>query len=143
MSWEAANQDRPLDGLIITGAPVEHLDFEEVRYWPELVALIHEAKDICASTLGLCWAGFAMAYLAGVNKIALEKKLFGVFPMRSLVPGHSLMGTQNDQFLCPQSRHAALPDADMEAAQRQGSSDYSPMANRLDTPSLKLRINGN
>ena len=120
MSWEEANSERPLDGLIITGAPVEHLDFEEVRYWPELVKLINEAKDMCASTLGLCWAGFAMAYLAGVNKVALEKKLFGVFPMRSLVPGHSLMGTQNDEFLCPQSRHAALPDAAMEAAQRQG-----------------------
>ena len=58
--------------------------------------------------------------MAGVNKIALDKKLFGVFPMRSLVPGHSLMGTQNDQFLCPQSRHAALPDTAMEAAERQG-----------------------
>ena len=70
VSWEEANAERPLDGLIITGAPVEHLDFEEVRYWPELVKLINEAKDICASTLGLCWAGFAMAYLAGVNKVA-------------------------------------------------------------------------
>ena len=46
VSWEEANAERPLDGLIITGAPVEHLDFEEVRYWPELVKLINEAKDI-------------------------------------------------------------------------------------------------
>ena len=71
VSWEAANAERPLDGLIITGAPVEHLEFEDVRYWPELVKLINEAKEMCASTLGLCWAGFAMAYMAGVNKLSL------------------------------------------------------------------------
>ncbi len=119
-SWDEANARGPLDGLIITGAPVEHLDFEEVTYWTEFVKLIDEARISCASTLGLCWAGFALAYLAGVRKVPLQQKLFGVFPMRSLVPGHSLMGTQNDQFLCPQSRYATLPDTAMEAAQRQG-----------------------
>lgn len=120
VSWEEAQSQRPLDGLIITGAPVEHLAFEDVTYWPELVDLINEARHSCASTLGLCWAGFALAYLAGVNKVTFDRKLFGVFPMRSLVPGHPLMGTQDDQFLCPQSRHAGLPDAAMESAQRQG-----------------------
>ena len=120
VSWEAALDQGPLDGLIITGAPVEHLPFEEVTYWRELVELIEEARYTCASTLGLCWAGFALAYLAGVNKEPFNRKLFGVYPMRSLVPGHSLMGTQDDQFLCPQSRHAGLPDSAMESAQRQG-----------------------
>ena len=61
-----------------------------------------------------------MAYLEGVDKKSFSKKLFGVFPMRSLVPGHALMGTQDDRFVCPQSRHAELPDGAMEAAQRQG-----------------------
>ncbi len=120
VSWEEAMSPTPLDGLIITGAPVEHLCFEDVNYWPELVKLIEEARLSCASTLGLCWAGFALAYLAGVDKQSFERKLFGVFPMRSLVPGHALMGTQDDRFVCPQSRHAGLPDAVMEAAQRQG-----------------------
>ncbi len=120
VSWEEAMSPTPLDGLIITGAPVEHLCFEDVNYWPELVKLIEEARLSCASTLGLCWAGFALAYLAGVDKQSFERKLFGVFPMRSLVPGHALMGTQDDRFVCPQSRHAGLPDAAMEAAQRQG-----------------------
>ncbi len=120
VSWEEAMSPTPLDGLIITGAPVEHLCFEDVIYWPELVKLIEEARLSCASTLGLCWAGFALAYLAGVDKQSFERKLFGVFPMRSLVPGHALMGTQDDRFVCPQSRHAGLPDAAMEAAQRQG-----------------------
>ena len=46
---------------------VEHLAFEDVTYWPELVELINKARHSCASTLGLCWAGFALAYLAGVN----------------------------------------------------------------------------
>ena len=120
VSWEEAMTPTPLDGLIITGAPVEHLCFEDVNYWPELLEMIDEARRSCASTLGLCWAGFALAYLAGVDKQAFDRKLFGVFPMRSLVPGHALMGTQDDRFICPQSRHAGLPDAAMEAAQRQG-----------------------
>ncbi len=120
VSWEDAMRPVSLDGLIITGAPVEHLSFEEVTYWPELRSIIQEAREKCANTLGLCWAGFAMAYLAGVDKISFERKLFGVYPMRSLVPGHPLMGTQDDLFLCPQSRHAGLDDNAMEDAQRQG-----------------------
>ena len=120
ISWEEAMNPVPLDGLIITGAPVEHLPFEDVTYWPELVEIINTARRECASTLGLCWAGFALAYLAGVDKQEFSKKLFGVFPMRSLVPGHPLMGNQDDEFLCPQSRHAGLPDIAMEEAQRQG-----------------------
>ena len=119
--WEEAMSPTPLDGLIITGAPVEHLPFEEVHYWKELANLIEEAKLKCASTLGLCWAGFAMAYMAGVDKKIFNKKLFGVYPMRSLVPGHSLMGTQDDEFFCPQSRHAGLPDFEMEKAEQKGN----------------------
>ena len=120
VNWEEAMTPIPLDGLIITGAPVEHLPFEKVNYWKELERLIEESKQKCASTLGLCWAGFAMAYMAGVEKKNFNKKLFGVYPMRSLVPGHSLMGTQDDEFLCPQSRHAGLPDDEMERAEKEG-----------------------
>jgi homoserine O-succinyltransferase len=58
--------------------------------------------------------------MAGVDKISFERKLFGIYPMRSLVPGHPLMGTQDDKFLCPQSRYAGLLDSAMESAQRQG-----------------------
>ncbi len=118
--WEDAMSPKPLDGLIITGAPVEHMPFEEVNYWREFIELVDEARIGCASTLGLCWAGFALAYLAGVDKQNFNNKLFGVFPMRRLIPGHALMGTQDDHFVCPQSRHAGLPDGQMEAAQRQG-----------------------
>ncbi len=120
VAWNEAMNPKPLDGLIITGAPVEHLDFEDVNYWPELVDIIKEARIKCANTLGLCWAGFALAYLAGVDKTNFSKKLFGVFPMTSLVPGHPVMGTQDDRFLCPQSRHAGFEDEAMEAAQQEG-----------------------
>ena len=120
LSWEEANEKQFLDGLIITGAPVEHLDFEEVNYWKELVGIIYQARQICASTLGLCWAGFALAYLQGVNKKVFDKKLFGVYSLKSLVPGHPLMGTQDDEFICPQSRFAGLPDLEMEKAQKEG-----------------------
>ena len=120
LSWEEANEQQFLDGLIITGAPVEHLDFEEVNYWKELVGIIYQARQICANTLGLCWAGFALAYLQGVNKKVFDKKLFGVYSLKSLVPGHPLMGTQDDEFICPQSRFAGLPDLEMEKAQKEG-----------------------
>ncbi len=120
MTWEEANKMQALDGIIITGAPVEHIDFEDVTYWEELVEIINDARVVCASTLGLCWAGFALAYLAGVNKKVFDKKLFGVYPLKSLVPGHPLMGTQDDEFLCPQSRFAGLSDFAMEKAQREG-----------------------
>ena len=120
VNWEQAMSPAPLDGLIITGAPVEQIPFEKVDYWSELVELINEAKSLCASTLGLCWAGFALAYLAGVDKSNFDKKLFGIYPLKSLVPGHPIMGTQDDQFLCPQSRYAGLPDDQMEDAQRKG-----------------------
>ena len=120
VGWEEAMTPKPLDGLIVTGAPVEHLPFESVNYWPEFVELITEARLKCANTLGLCWAGFALAYLAGVDKYPFPEKLFGVFPMRSLVPGHPVMGTQDDSFLCPQSRYAGLSDSAMESAQREG-----------------------
>ena len=78
-SWDQANASAPLDGLIITGAPVEHLAYEQVTYWQEMVELVGIARTQCASTLGLCWAGFALAYLAGVDKTAFAQKLFGVF----------------------------------------------------------------
>ncbi len=120
VSWEEATNPSQIDGLIITGAPVESIPFEDVFYWPELVEIIDDARKNCANTLGLCWAGFALAYLAGVEKYTFSKKLFGVFPMRSLVPGHELMGTQDDEFFCPQSRYAGLPDKDLEEAQRDG-----------------------
>jgi homoserine O-succinyltransferase len=120
ITYEQACQGEPLDGLIVTGAPVEKIHFEEVRYWPEISQILQDARANCPSTLGICWGGFALAYLTGVEKLTYEKKLFGVFPLQNLDIGHVITGEMDDLFWCPQSRHAGIDDAEMEAAQREG-----------------------
>jgi len=99
---------RRFDGLIITGAPVETLDFEEVDYWDELVQVIDYSAANVFSTLHICWGAQAGLYRHyGIGKVPLPKKLFGVFP-------HSLSESErhiplfrgfDDEFLAPQSRH--------------------------------------
>lgn len=96
-----------LDGLILTGAPVEELAFEQVRYWDELRALLAHAKLHVPSTLGLCWGAMALAKLLGVEKQRYARKLFGVYPMRSLVEG-------GEVSYCAQSRHAGYEDRTLE-----------------------------
>mgnify|MGYP001161282312 FL=1 len=115
-SYEQATKDKPLDGLIVTGAPVEHLDYEKVNYWPEFTELITEATKSIPSTLGLCWGGFALAYLLGIPKVNFTKKLFGVYELDNLSPSNPIIGALDDKFLCPQSRFAGLPDKEMENA---------------------------
>ena len=115
-SYEQATKDKPLDGLIVTGAPVEHLDYEQVNYWPEFTELITEATKSIPSTLGLCWGGFALAYLLGIPKENFAKKLFGVYELDNLSPSNPIIGALDDKFLCPQSRFAGLPDKEMENA---------------------------
>lgn len=120
ITWEQATACRSLDGLIITGAPVEHLPFEKVTYWSELIQLIEEARSAFINILGLCWGGFALAHLAGVEKVSTQDKLFGVYPMLNLEPANAILSGQDDQMLCPQSRYARLADDQMENAQRVG-----------------------
>jgi homoserine O-succinyltransferase len=110
----------PLDGLIITGAPVEELAFEDVSYWPELVAILEHARARITSTLGLCWGGLALARLVGVPKLLYPKKLFGVYEHRRLVAEHVLLGDQPDTFRCAHSRHAGIADDELERAERDG-----------------------
>ena len=119
-TYEDATKDYPLDGLIVTGAPVEHLDFEEVIYWKEIVEIINHARKTCPSTLGLCWGAMALAYMAKVPKFTFKQKLFGVFELTNLVTDHPIMGALDDRFLCPQSRIAGTLNEQMEAAQRRG-----------------------
>ena len=97
-------------------APVEHLDYEKVNYWPEFTELITEATKSIPSTLGLCWGGFALAYLLGIPKENFAKKLFGVYELDNLSPSNPIIGALDDKFLCPQSRFAGLPDKEMENA---------------------------
>jgi len=120
VTYKEAMRDQSLDGLILTGAPVETVDFEDVYYWEEIKTILSDARKNIPSTLGLCWAGFVMAYLEGVKKINYDHKLFGVFELKNLAPDHPIIGELDDVFLCPQSRQAGMPDEAMEEASESG-----------------------
>lgn len=99
-------KDNKYDGLIITGAPVENMEFEEVDYWPELCAIMEWSKTHVHSTFHVCWgAQAALYYHYGIHKHALDKKLFGVFPHRALKPNSPLFRGFDDVFYVPHSRH--------------------------------------
>ncbi len=120
VTFEQAVRDAILDGLIVTGAPVEEIPFEEVHYWPELFGIFEYARARIPSTLGICWGGLALAKALGVEKTLYPKKVFGVFKTRNLVADHPITGGLDDVFWCPQSRHAGIPDAALERAARAG-----------------------
>ena len=84
--WDEV-KDQKFDGLIITGAPIEHLPFEEVTYWDELTQILDWTQTNVHSTFGVCWGGMAMIYyFHGVKKHLLDAKAFGCFPQRNLQP---------------------------------------------------------
>ena len=120
VSYDSIKDEGELDGLIITGTPLEHLDFEEVNYWNEIVNIINDARDRFPSTLGLCWAGMAMAYLLGVKKVVFQTKLFGVFQLENKAPNHPIMGSTDDTFFCPQSRYAGMDNKEIEKSETRG-----------------------
>ena len=131
VTYEEAMRDQPLDGLILTGAPVETIDFEDVYYWEEIKTILSDARKNIPSTLGLCWAGFVMAYLEGVKKLNYDHKLFGVFELKNLAPDHPIIGELDDVFFCPQSRHAGMPDEAMEEASEFGRLNCWPTGRKL------------
>lgn len=103
------------DGLIITGAPVEQLAFEEVDYWEELTAILDWAKTHTTSTLNICWGAQAALYhYYGIAKVPLEKKLFGIFANRS-VGNHRLIRGFDDYFYTPQSRYTGVAEDQLAA----------------------------
>jgi homoserine O-succinyltransferase len=105
---------RKFDGLIITGAPVELLDFEEVDYWEELCEIFEWSKTNVFSTLHICWGAQAgLYYHYKVPKYPLEKKMFGVFEHHSLRESLILKGF-DDVFLAPHSRHTAVRKSDID-----------------------------
>jgi homoserine O-succinyltransferase len=112
--------DAPLDGLILTGAPVEELAFEEVRYFRELRVILERVRQSGVSTLGLCWGGLALGHLMGVSKILFGKKLFGVFEQRRLDEWHAITKGFGAAFPCAHSRHSGVADAELERARDAG-----------------------
>ena len=97
------------DGLVITGAPVENLPFEEVEYWDELCTIMDWAETNVFSTLYICWGAQAGLYHRyGVKKYPLSKKMFGVFEHRVLARNEKLLRGFDDTFLAPHSRHTGV-----------------------------------
>ncbi len=108
-------KDRKFDGMIITGAPVEHLPFEEVEYWNELTQIMEWSKTHVHSTLHICWGAQAgLYYHYGIQKHGVPKKLFGVFPHRVEYKKSILFRGFDDVFYVPQSRHTTVFREDIE-----------------------------
>ena len=104
------------DGMIITGAPVEQLPFEEVEYWKELCEIMEWSKKHVHSTFHICWGAQAgLYYHFGIQKRPLEKKLFGVFPHHAEREHYILLRGFDDVFMVPHSRHTTVLRKDIEA----------------------------
>ncbi len=104
------------DGLIITGAPVEQIPFEEVEYWDELTNILDWAEMNVESTFHICWGAQAALYHRyGIPKYDLPRKMFGVYEHRVLARTESLLRGFDDVFLAPHSRHTEIRRADVEA----------------------------
>ncbi len=107
-------KENKYDGMIITGAPVEHMEFEDVDYWPELTEIMDWTVKNVTSTLHICWsAQAALYYHYGVPKYPLEKKMFGIFEHKVVRQNTKLLRGYNDTFLAPHSRHTEVRKEDI------------------------------
>ena len=106
---------RKFDGMVITGAPVEHMPFEEVDYWPELCEIMEWSKTNVHSTFHICWGAQAgLYYHYGVQKYQMDEKLFGVFPHQADYKRSILLRGFDDVFWVPHSRHTTVLREDIE-----------------------------
>ena len=109
-------KERKFDGMVITGAPVENLPFEEVDYWDELVRIMQWSKTHVHSTFHICWAAQAgLYYHYGIQKHLLPEKLFGVYRHHADYKRAILLRGFDDEFWAPHSRHTTIDRADVEA----------------------------
>ena len=114
---EVADSGEKFDGLIITGAPIEHLPFEEVTYWDELVQVMNWTQTNVHSTFGVCWGGMAMInHFHGIPKIDLLHKAFGCIRHRNLVPASPYLRGFSDDMVIPVSRWTEIRREDVEKA---------------------------
>ncbi len=108
-------REHKFDGMIITGAPVEHLEFEEVNYWDEMKEIFDWARTHVTSTLYICWAAQAgLYYHYQVPKYSLPAKMFGIFPQKPLDPSLPIFRGFDDIFYMPHSRHTEVRRHDIE-----------------------------
>ena len=106
---------RKFDGMVITGAPVENMDFEEVDYWPELCEIMEWSKTHVHSTFHICWGAQAgLYYHYGIPKYKMDKKLFGVYPHTADYKRAILLRGFDDIFWVPHSRHTTIHREDIE-----------------------------
>ena len=111
--------DQKFDGMIVTGAPVETMDFDEVIYWEELKKIMDFADKNVTSTIYICWGAQAALYhYYGIGKKPLAKKMFGIFPNRAAVQYDPLLKGLNDTFNIPHSRHTEI-DSDAVRAEKK------------------------
>lgn len=114
-SFEQIRQQR-YDGLIITGAPVELLPFEEVDYWSELIDVLQWSNTHVYSTFHICWGAQAGLYHHyNIQKRLLREKMFGIFPHRLVHTNHLLVRGFDERFLVPHSRHTGIDTNEVEA----------------------------
>lgn len=118
--FEDAIARAPLDGLIVTGAPVEEMRYEDVTYWDEIATIMRFARQNITSTFGVCWGGLALAKMLGIEKEPFPRKLFGVFETRNLDRSHPITGELDDVFWCVQSRHSGISDRVLEIERDRG-----------------------
>ena len=105
------------DGLIITGAPIEHLEFSDVTYWDELCEVFDWTQTNVHSTFGVCWGGMAMInYFHGVRKYVLERKMFGCYRHANLAPSSPYLRGFSDDMVMPVSRWTEMRRDEIEAA---------------------------
>ena len=109
-------KDKKYDGMIITGAPLEHLEFEDVEYWDELCEIMEWSKTHVYSTFHICWAAQAgLYYHYGIKKHQMNKKLFGVFPHQVEYKRSILFRGFDNTFMVPHSRYTTILREDVEA----------------------------
>ena len=109
-------KDHNYDGMIITGAPVENMPFEEVNYWEELCEIMEWSKTHVHSTLHICWGAQAgLYYHYGINKQQLDEKMFGIFKHTVEYKNSMLFRGFDDEFWAPHSRHTTVLREDIEA----------------------------
>ncbi len=107
-------KDMTFDGMIITGAPLEMMEYEEVSYWDEIVEIFNWAKTHVTSTLYICWAAQAgLFYHYGIQKYKLPMKKFGIFKQHPLNPLEPIFRGFDDEFMMPHSRHTEIRKEDV------------------------------
>ena len=108
-------KNRKFDGIIVTGAPVEEIEFSDVKYWNELQTIFDYIKKNVTSAIFICWgAQAALHYYYGINKYLLDKKLFGVYKHKKLVDYDRLLKGTDDRFFMPHSRYTTIKEEDIK-----------------------------